>query len=57
MLAEDDILRMKFKEWINEIWKEKDELISSTNFNHVLIKFLTLFNESYFFIYIHKKRS
>jgi hypothetical protein len=33
MLAEDDILRMKFNEWINEIWKEKDELISSTNFN------------------------
>ena len=33
MLAEDDILRLKFKEWIYEIWKEKDELISSTNFN------------------------
>ena len=33
MLAEDDILRLKFKEWINEIWEEKDKLISSTNFN------------------------
>lgn len=32
-LVEDTNQRSKFKTWINEIWKEKDDLISSESFN------------------------